>query len=221
MVIELKICPHCGTKGILIMSDGRCPNCKRMLRPVPETPVEDKIVTPFNADSEQSQKIDDEHQPTEQINVPSEQTQAKAASVDPKLCGIGGWLIFPAIGLVLTPILSVLGLIASLALFSQVADAGYGGIYTLEIFVQVGLLIFVLYAAGRFFGKRANAPSTMITLFITIIVTHLVLLIIEVNAEAEAFAIESVKALARGTIGACIWIPYFRISRRVKATFVN
>ena len=28
---ELKTCPHCGTKGILIMADGRCPHCKKPL----------------------------------------------------------------------------------------------------------------------------------------------------------------------------------------------
>lgn len=28
---ELKTCPHCGTKGILIMEDGRCPHCKKPL----------------------------------------------------------------------------------------------------------------------------------------------------------------------------------------------
>jgi len=31
MGIELKICPHCGTEGILIMADGRCPHCKKSL----------------------------------------------------------------------------------------------------------------------------------------------------------------------------------------------
>lgn len=151
----------------------------------------------------------------------SEQTEASTSSVDPKLCGIGGWLILPAIGLVLTPILSVLGLIASLALFSDVADAGHGGIYALEIVVELGLLIFLLYAAARFFGKRTNAPSVMIALMIIGIVAQGVLLVIELSAGAEVFALESGKALARGIIGGAIWIPYFRLSKRVKATFVN
>jgi len=28
---EFKTCPHCGTEGILIMADGRCPHCKKLL----------------------------------------------------------------------------------------------------------------------------------------------------------------------------------------------
>lgn len=29
--LETKDCPHCGVKGMLLMSDGRCPHCKRSL----------------------------------------------------------------------------------------------------------------------------------------------------------------------------------------------
>lgn len=29
--MDLKNCPHCSTKGVLVMSDGRCPNCKETI----------------------------------------------------------------------------------------------------------------------------------------------------------------------------------------------
>lgn len=29
--MDFKNCPHCGTNGVLVMSDGRCPNCKKVL----------------------------------------------------------------------------------------------------------------------------------------------------------------------------------------------
>ena len=45
------------------------------------------------------------------------------AGGDQLLTGIGGWLILPAIGFVLGPIVGVIGLIAALEMYSQVAMA--------------------------------------------------------------------------------------------------
>ena len=147
--------------------------------------------------------------------------ETSAAAPEPQFVGIGGWLVFHAIGFVLGPIIGVVSLIAALALFSAVEAAGYGGIYALELFVQFALLVYVIYAATRFFGKYSNAPSTIITLLLVNWVSSGVLLVIELGAGAELFAIESGKQLAVGLITAAIWIPYFRVSKRVKATFVN
>lgn len=151
----------------------------------------------------------------------AEAGEGSASGVDPSLVGIGGWLVLPAIGFVVGPIVGVVGLIAALGLFSDVEAAGYGGIYTLELVVQVGLLAFLIYAATRFFGKKSNAPSVIITFLIVSLGTSVLLLIIELGAGAEVFAIETGKQLVREVIGAAIWIPYFRVSKRVKATFVN
>jgi hypothetical protein len=151
----------------------------------------------------------------------SEQTEATSTPVDPKLVGIGGWLILPAIGFVLGPILGVGVLIFAFTLYSDVQRAGYGGLYTLELVVQLGLLVFLVYAATRFFGKKRNAPSVIITLLLVSLGASILLLVAELGAGAEEFAAESGKQLVREVIGAAIWIPYFRVSKRVKATFVN
>ncbi len=148
-------------------------------------------------------------------------TEGNMPVVCPQLSGIGGWLVLPAVGMVLGVIVGVGSLILGLVLFSDVEMAGYGGIYALELIVSLGFLVFVIYAATRFFGKRKDARSIIIKLAVASIVASGVLLVIELSAGAETFAIESGKALVRDAISAGIWIPYFRVSKRVKATFVN
>jgi hypothetical protein len=140
---------------------------------------------------------------------------------DDKLKGIGGWLIFPAIGLILGPVIDVIALYTSIGMYNDVARAGYGGVYSLELIVIFAFLLFTIYAAIQFFNKTRNAPKVMITLLVVSIGTSLLLLGNESSAGAEVFAVETGKQLVRDIVAAAIWIPYFNISKRVKATFVN
>jgi hypothetical protein len=135
--------------------------------------------------------------------------------------GIGGWLVLPAIGFVLGPIISAGALLIELTLFSNVELAGYGALYVLGLLVQAGLWLFSIYSAMRFFGEKRNAPSSCIALMIAGLVSSGALLVIDALAGAEPFVIENAKQMAFGIITAAIWIPYFKVSKRVKLTFVN
>ena len=153
--------------------------------------------------------------------APNTEKQTDDSSGNQEAMAIGGWLVFPAIGLILGPIITIVSLVIALGMFEDVADAGYGGVYALNIIVEIGLLAFIIYAATRFFGKKSNTPSTMITLMIVSVVATALCLVIDISAEAEMMAIENGKALLKGIVSAAIWIPYFRVSDRVKKTFVN
>lgn len=155
------------------------------------------------------------------MNEQIEQVEPGVLTVDEKLVGISGWLILPAIGFVLGPIIGAVVLIAGLGMYSDVARAGYGGIYTFELIVLFGLIGFLTYAATLFFRKKSNAPRVIIMLYIVSIVASGILLVVELSAGAEVFAAETGKQLVRDIIGAAIWIPYFRVSKRVKATFTH
>jgi hypothetical protein len=152
-----------------------------------------------------------------EIPASSESPPAPGAVATPE--NIGGWLILPAIGLILGGILSVIGILVSLGLASDLPSR-YQGIFVLNLLFDLGLTAFLIYAAVRFFGKRRNTPATMIALMIAGIVVNALLLAINIGADAEPFAIECGKALAKGLVGAIIWIPYFLVSKRVKRTFV-
>ena len=102
--------------------------------------VADDVVIPSSSDFEQ-----------DNISVGTDRD-----SVEPTLVRIGGWLILPAIGFVLGPILGVLSLIGLLSLYAD-ADLPSGvAIYFVELLVGIGLLVFLIYAAIRFFGKKSN-----------------------------------------------------------------
>lgn len=136
-----------------------------------------------------------------------------AQEVDDKLKGIGGWLILPAIGL-------VFGIIIGTIEFFTL-PAYYDGLYKLELIVYLALLALTIYAAIKFFGKKKNAPKIMIILYSVSLVASLFLFGVELSVGADEFAVETGKQLVRDIATAVIWIPYFSISKRVKATFVN
>jgi len=153
----------------------------------------------------------------------TEESEGSTLVVDPKLAGIRGWLILPAIGFILSLINGVNDLSEVFDLFSVYAAAGYGGIYALMILAYIGFLVFLFYTVTLFFCKKRNAPSTIIILLIANIIVFSVFFVIllDLTAGAEEIVNVSKKELIRGVISAAIWIPYFRKSKRVKATFVN
>lgn len=141
--------------------------------------------------------------------------------VDPALVGIGGWLVLPALGLILGPIVSVVLLVMAMLEYPAVQAAGFGGLFALELVVDAALIIFMLYAATRFFGKRSDAPAVMIALYVAVPVVLAIMLAVESSQDATLFAEQSVQQLVRSIFTALIWVPYFCVSKRVKATFVN
>ncbi len=149
------------------------------------------------------------------------ETAARVEVEHPELAGIKGWLVFPAVGLVIGPVISVVSLVPALSMFEDMKRAGFGGIYTTAILFDTALILFMFYAAAIFFQKKSHAPSVMIALFISGFLVPLILAGLGFSQDAEPFALEYAKATARASAAAIIWIPYFLRSKRVKATFVN
>lgn len=150
--------------------------------------------------------------------------------------GLGGWLILPAIGLIVTPIRLMVSLIT---VFLPIFQKGYWEVITTpgsEAYHQLWAPLIIFEIAGNtffiivyivliflFFSKSYRFP----TLFIVCLALNLIFvvgdfffadLIPTVEAQSD---FQSVKDLVRFGISAAIWIPYFLVSKRVKNTFVR
>jgi hypothetical protein len=107
--------------------------------------------------------------------------------------GIGGWLVLPAIGLVLTSLAG--GFIVVLGLFSGAFEE-----------VAIGALLGAtgLFASYNFFTRKRHAPLIMVGFYVLGIVVNV--------AQARGYT---------SIIWSVLWIFYFLTSERVKRTFVK
>lgn len=140
--------------------------------------------------------------------------------------GIGGWLMLPAVGLVIVPILTAVTLAVALPqIIALLPDpelsANFRAALLVDTVVTVGFLAFLVFTAIAFFSKKPFLPRLMVTLLIVQVALALVNVAIW-----EDFASDSELAgvLVRDIVGSCvsaaIWIPYFLVSKRVKNTFL-
>jgi hypothetical protein len=137
------------------------------------------------------------------------------------LTGIGGWLYLPAIGLILGAVLGAIGLAMLITGLSNAAAAGYASSVMAELVINGLMYALLLYITVRFFGKKRDAPILIIAFLAATVATSIVLLIFHFANGAGPFVTGSVTQLVRAIVSAAVWIPYFRVSRRVKATFTH
>jgi hypothetical protein len=138
-----------------------------------------------------------------------------------KLSGFEGWLIIPTFWLIINPILIILNIVIYIQQFPFALEAGFAIVLALEIFVFTVLLAIVLYAGFFFFQKKKNTPRIVIFWLKISILFSAILLTVELIYGANSLAIENGQQLVRDVISALIWIPYFKKSKRVKATFTK
>jgi Protein of unknown function (DUF2569) len=159
-----------------------------------------------------------------------EQSQQKS------LKGIGGWLILPLLGLILSPLRLIYMIYEGLwPIFSSdywedltsPGSESYHQLWTsVLIFEVVGnLAIFLVGLAAllSFLRKSRKAPKLMILWFFLALVFVGADTYLRGYIPGAALTYEAIPSIElwRAGITAAIWIPYFLASKRVKATFVN
>jgi hypothetical protein len=150
--------------------------------------------------------------------------------------GLGGWLVLVAIGLFVTPIKIGVLLMGTLvpalqgdtwaSLTTPGGEAYHPFWGPLLIMEFAGNAIFLFGALGLlvlFFTKSRHFPLAIIVFFLANLVFvpadfFLADLIPAVAKQADS---SSLRELVRTTVSCLIWVPYFLVSKRVKATFVE
>lgn len=141
---------------------------------------------------------------------------------------IGGWLILPAIGLVLTPFVLLFQIFSENYFHKDIwngfHEAGYENADALNLYLGFEFsynILFFIYAIlliVLFFKKRSNVPMLMVFFYGANLVMILFgsFVLNQAGINDPTFA----KDLFRSAFSALIWIPYFLMSTRVKNTFV-
>jgi len=158
-----------------------------------------------------------------------------ARDSEARLHGIGGWLILPAISMVVTPFViavqaTKLQFIFSIdrwnALTSKASEAYHplwGPLLTAELLTNIFLIVFSILVAVLFFQRR----HLTVTLFVILLVLYPLIAIVDYLVTQQIPAVAARPnftvgpTIARGIIAAFVWVSYFRMSRRVKATFTR
>jgi len=150
--------------------------------------------------------------------------------------GIAGWLILPLLGLIIAPLRVSFFLYQQLLpVFTEghwatLTTPGSGAYHPLwaplligEIVGNVSVIALSLVALFFFLRRSLHAPKLVIAslAFSLLFVGADFFLADLIPAVAEQNDTESAKELGRAIMGAVIWIPYFLVSKRVKATFTR
>lgn len=150
--------------------------------------------------------------------------------------GIGGWLVLPLLSLSVTPFRLSFFLYKDLwPVFSK----GHWGVLTtpggeayhplwaplliFEVIGNLSIIVLCLIALWFFLKRSQLAPKLVISwlaVSLAFVATDFFLADL-IPAVAEQSDRQSVRELGRSVVGAAIWIPYFLVSKRVKATFVR
>lgn len=144
---------------------------------------------------------------------------------------IGGWLVLPAIGLVITPFVLLHSMYSEMEIYNPELWVGLlspsSGYYrpvgvlliALEIVINCSLLVYTVLCCFMFYQKRSSAPNLISGLYLAflILITTYSLLISWYTENSLSNL--DIKDILKQLMAAIIWIPYFQLSDRVKETF--
>jgi len=159
---------------------------------------------------------------------------ARVTPTNSALCGIRGWLLLPALGTIITPLVLLAEMrhdlnAMRLDVWMNVTNPGaehYNAMWApallFEIVTNLGQFVFAILLAILFAKRRRSTPMFYIGFLIASIAIQIVdhVLISFVSSTADS-AKGTTELLTRSVLSAAIWITYFLNSVRVRSTFVE
>ncbi len=142
---------------------------------------------------------------------------------------IEGWLLLPALGVLLSPAQMFYSFVKDFQLLNGHSWLinfinGYTGLAFVGFLEQVynaSMTVFFILIAVLFYRRRSSVPRLMQFYYgVPAVWLLLDLLLIQLVAP-DTNTEEYTGMITRSVIAAAIWIPYFRTAQRVKRTFVN
>jgi hypothetical protein len=140
----------------------------------------------------------------------------------PVRAGIAGWLVLPAINVSLGgPITAIASILQDFQSLYELEGPVTAPLYV-EMLFYTGYLLFSVFTATQFFGRKKRAVPLMIAFYAAGMFS--VLLGAVLIAWMEALLGQPIESKADGSevraiVGGVIWIAYFLRSQRVKQTF--
>ncbi|MGH8601258.1 MAG: DUF2569 domain-containing protein [Gammaproteobacteria bacterium] len=155
----------------------------------------------------------------------------------PEPVGIGGWLILVVIGLIYSPIQIAYFLMMELwpiftdGTWSVLTTSGteayhplWAPLLVFEVIGNLGSIALALATLWFMFKRSRRTPAVAIAWLLwtaAFVIADFIGADMIPAVASQQVDPDTVKQLVRSIVSVCIWVPYFMVSKRVKATFVQ
>jgi small-conductance mechanosensitive channel len=148
---------------------------------------------------------------------------AETATASQHPSGIGGWLVLPMLGTIISPILTAVALFQNIDVFMRLGDKQtviWKYFVIGEMIVMAALIAGWIVTALKLFQHKRVYPKLFVLMLAATFVYNLLDTITAMQMFNQAFDASAVRDVGRPIVALIVWGPYMYLSKRVKNTFV-